>query len=105
MLYNQEQENDPNLSLTEFIFEKLLCMSDPFKDEDEHDDDLAHSLSKNFQPIQSLQIQAGLFECYKPVVKLKEFPETVTKPTCLFRENKFSREFSTAIFHPRAIVC
>jgi hypothetical protein len=80
-------------------------MSDPFEDEDEDDADLAHSLSKNPQPIQSLQIQAGFFECCKLVLKLKEFPETVAKPTCSFKENKFSREFPTAIFHPPAIVC
>lgn len=101
LLYNQQQKQDPDLSLGEFVFEKLLCIADPFEDED--DDDTSDIPLKGPQPIQSMQMQAGFLECYKPVIKVQELPETVVKPTCLFKENKFSREFSSAVFHPPAV--
>ena len=99
LLSKQQQKEDPDLGLTGFIFEKLLSMSDPFED-----DDRDHPPLKSSQPIQSLQIQAGYFECYKLAMKMQDPPETVAKPTCFFKENKLGREFSTSIFRPPAVM-
>ena len=102
LLYNQQQREDPDLNISEFIFEKLLCFGELFEDED--DDDQDEIPLQNPQPVQSLQIQAGFLECAKPVIKVQELPEKVEKPTCLFKENKFSRDFSSAVFHPPATI-
>jgi hypothetical protein len=103
LLYNQQQREDPDLNISEFIFEKLLCFGELFEDED--DDDEPEDMPLNDpQPVQSLQLQAGFLECNKPVIKMQELPETPVKPTCVFKENKFSREFSSAVFHPPAAI-
>ena len=102
ILYNQQQEQDPDLTLSEFVFEKLLCVGELFEEED--DDTPAKAPVKNSQPLQTLQIQAGFIEFPKPAMKMLELPQTVAKPTCLFKENKFTREFSSPIFHPPAII-
>ena len=100
LLYNQQQEEDPDLTLGEFIFGKLLYVGDLL---DEDDDAIpAKSPVKDAQPFQTLQIQAGFIEFPKPAIKMQELPEAVAKPTCLFKENKFTREFSSPIFHPPA---
>jgi hypothetical protein len=101
LLYNQQQKQDPDLNIGEFVFDRLLRIGGLFEDED--DDDDQDVPLKNQQPVQSLHIQAGFLECYKPVIKMQELPEPVTKPTCLFKENKFSREFSSPVFHPPAV--
>lgn len=102
LLYNLQQKQDPDLNISEFVFEKLLYVGGLFEDED--DDDMGELPLKNPQPVQALHIQAGFLECYKPVIKVQELPKTEAKPTCLFKENKFSREFSSSVFHPPAVV-
>jgi hypothetical protein len=101
LLYNEQQKQDPDLSINEFVFDRLLCIGELFDDDD---DDMDEMPLKNPQPVQSLQIQAGFLECYKPVIRIQELPEKIAKPTCLFKEDKFSREFSSAIFHPPAVL-
>jgi hypothetical protein len=101
LLYSQQQNRDPDLNLSEFVFDRLLCVGELFGDDDDDEDDAP---LKDPQPVQSLQIQAGFLECYKPVIRIQELPEKLAKPTCLFKENKFSREFSSVIFHPPAIL-
>jgi hypothetical protein len=101
LLYSQQQKQDPDLSISEFVFDRLLRIGGLFEDED--DDDQDEAPLKDPQPVQSLHIQAGFLECYKPVIKMQELPEAVVKPTCLFKENKFSREFSSSVFHPPAV--
>ena len=95
LLYNHEQKQDPDLTVSEFVFERLLNMGELFEDED--DDEIP---IKDSQPVQALHIQAGFADCFKPVIPVKESPELIEKPTCLFKENKFSREFSSPVFHP-----
>jgi hypothetical protein len=103
ILYSQQQNQDPDLNIGEFVFDRLLRIGGLFEDEDD-DDDHDQAPLKDPQPFQSLQIQAGFWECYKPVIKMQELPEAVAKPTCLFKESKFSREFSSPVFHPPAAV-
>lgn len=102
LLYNLQQKQDPDLNISEFVFEKLLYVGGLFE---EDDDDMGDMPLKNPQPVQSLHIQAGFLECYKPSIKVQELPKMVAKPTCLFKENKFSREFSSLVFHPPAVLC
>jgi hypothetical protein len=102
LLYNQQQKQDPDLNISEFIFDRLLRVGELFEDED--DDDRDDIPIKNPQPVQSLHIQAGFLECYKPLIKIQELPEAVVKPTCIFKENKISRDFSSSVFHPPAII-
>jgi hypothetical protein len=100
LLYDQQQKQDPDLSVSEFVFDRLLRVGELFEDGDDDDTDIP---VKNPHPVQSLQIQAGFLECYKPVIKIQELPEAVAKPTCVFRENKISRDFSSSVFHPPAV--
>jgi hypothetical protein len=100
ILYNQQQNQDPDLTLGEFIFDRLLWVGELFDDDD--DDDENTIPLKSPEPIQSLHIQAGFLECYKPAIKVQEIQEPAVKPTCLFKETKLSREFSSSIFHPPA---
>lgn len=99
-LYNQQQNQDPDLTLSEFVFARLLCVGELFEDEDDDEEEMP---LKNSLPVQTFHIQAGSLECNKPVIKVQELPQPIAKPTCLFRENKFSREFPSAIFHPPAL--
>lgn len=100
LLYDQQQKQDPDLNMGEFVFDRLLRIGELFEDGDDDDDDIP---VKNPQPVQSLQIQAGFLECYKPLIKMQELPEIVAKPTCAFKENKISRDFSASVFHPPAV--
>ena len=104
LLYNQQQKQDPDLNMGEFVFDRLLRIGDLF-DDGEDDDQQDRAPLKDPIPIQSLHIQAGFLECYKPVIKMQELPEPIEKPTCFFRENKFSREFSSSVFHPPTNIC
>jgi hypothetical protein len=97
LLYSQQQNQDPDLSISEFVFDRLLRIGGLFEDDDDDHDEIP---LKSSQPLPSLHIQAGFLECYKPVIKVHVLPEAVAKPSCLFKENKFSREFSSSVFHP-----
>ena len=100
LLYNQQQNEDPDLTLGEFFFGKLLMIGDLI---DEDDDEIPGKAPiSDSQPLQTLQIQAGCIETPKPVFKIQETPVKMDKPTCLFKDNKFSREYSSSIFHPPA---
>jgi hypothetical protein len=101
LLYSEQQKQDPDLDMGEFVFNRLLRVGSLFDDDD---DDQDQTPLKSPHPVQSLNIQAGFLECYKPVIKMQEMPEKVEKPTCFFKDNKFSREFTSSIFHPPAVV-
>jgi hypothetical protein len=100
MVYDQQQQKDPDLDFGEFIFEKLLCVGQFF---DSDDDDAQNNLPPQDQhPLQSMQIQAGFLECFKVMIKMQELPLSPVRQTCEFKDNKFAREFSTFIFRPPA---
>lgn len=98
LLYNQQQEEDPDLTLGEFVFEKLLVVGELF--DDDADEVPSKAPVKVPQPIQVLQIQAGFIEFPKPAPNVQEPTFLPSKPTCLFKETKFNREYSSPIFHP-----
>jgi hypothetical protein len=100
LLYNQQQHEDPDLTLGEFVFGKLLMIGDLI---DEDDDEIpAKSPISDSQPMQTLQLQAGCIESTRPVFKIQMTTVKMDKPTCLFKDNKFAREYSSSIFHPPA---
>ena len=103
-VYDQQQQKDPDLSLGEFIFTKLLCVGQLFDPGDDDDDaPVPQNLPiKNQQPLQTMQIQAGFLDCTKLVIKVQESPAIIEKPTCIFRDNMFSFDFHASVFHPPA---
>jgi hypothetical protein len=105
-VFDQQQQKDPDLSLGEFIFTKLLCIGQLFDDGDDDDDaGVPQNLPlKNQQPLQTLQLQAGFLDCNRLVIKAQDAPAISEKPTCSFRENKFSSDFHTSVFHPPAFI-
>ncbi len=105
-VYDQQQQKDPDLNLGEFIFTKLLCIGQLFDPGDDDDDaTLPQSLPiKNQQPLQTFQLQAGFLDCNRLVIKVQDAPAIAEKPTCTFRENKFSFDFHASVFHPPAFV-
>jgi hypothetical protein len=104
-VYSQQQQQDPDLNICEFIFEKLLCIGQIF-DSDDDEDEIPQDLPlKNQQPLQAIQIQSGFMDCAKAAIKIQEFPSVEEKPTCIFREKMFSADFHAAVFHPPAIGC
>lgn len=96
ILYQEEQREDPDLNVSEFIFEKLLCIGQLFEDED----DAVPPASAHHIPVHNMHLQASSFECYRPAIRILELPKPSEKPSCVFRDNKFARDFSTGIFHP-----
>ena len=100
-VYDEQQQEDPDLSMGEFIFEKLLCIGQLFNDEDDADEPGSIPIQKQ-HPTQAMQIQAGFLECYKVTIKIQELPISPIKQICEFKDNKFGREFSSFIFHPPA---
>lgn len=105
-VYDQQQQKDPDLNLGEFIFTKLLCIGQLFDSGDEDEEaPLPQNLPiKNQQPLQTIQLQAGSLDCTRSVIKLQESSALAEKPTCFFRENKFSFDFHASIFHPPAFI-
>lgn len=100
-VYDEQQQEDPDLSMGEFIFEKLLYVGKIFDPGD--DDDAPHNLPlKNQQPLQPMQIQAGFLDCTKTIIKVQDSKTLIEKPTCLFKENMFSFDFHASVFHPPA---
>ena len=99
ILYNAQQTQDPDLTLSEFVFDRLLCVGELWEDDDDDHEEIP---LKNPIPVQALHIQAGFLECNKPIIKVQEQSQVIAKPTCLFKENKFSREFPSSVFHPPA---
>lgn len=101
LLYSQQQKEDPDLTLSEFVFGKLLVIGDII---DKDDDEMPVKLPiNNSQPFKPLQIQTGFLESPKPIHKLPVMLEKMDKPLCLFKDNKFTFEYSSTVFHPPSL--
>ncbi|OQY95162.1 MAG: hypothetical protein B6D37_06560 [Sphingobacteriales bacterium UTBCD1] len=103
-VYDQQLQKDPDLNLGEFIFSKLLRIGQLFDSDD--DDELAAMPQnlpvKNQQPLQTLQLQSGFFDCNRLVIKIQETVPATEKPTCAFIENKLPTDYYSSVFHPPA---
>ena len=102
LLYSEQQNEDPDLNMSEFIFEKLLFVGGWFEHGDE--DEPGDTPAKHPGPVQILHIQSGFLDYYRPLIKMQVLPDPIAKPTCLFKENKFDRKFSFPIFHPPSLM-
>jgi hypothetical protein len=98
--YSESQQEDTDMDIPEFVFNKLLTIGELF---DRGDDD-EQDTPKNHQPIplQVQPLQSGSLYCIKINVIGQEKKPIPAKPTCLFREDKFSFDFHASIFHPPA---
>jgi hypothetical protein len=101
-VYDLQHLQDPDLNIGEFIFMKLLYIGQLFDSDDDYIP-LQDLPIKNQQPAPPMQIQVGFLDCTKLVIKVEKFPTPNTKPTCLFKENKFSFDFHASVFHPPVI--
>jgi len=99
--YNECKQEDTDMDVAEFLFNKLFTIGELF---DEGDDD-GQDIPKDHQPVpmQVQPIQSGSLYCSKFVIEQDKKPVPV-KPTCMFRENKFSFDFHAFVFHPPASV-
>ena len=100
--YHASQREDADMNPGEFIFNKLLTIGGLF---DEEEDDDIPDIPRNQHPIplQVQPLQSGSLYCNKIVITEQEKETVPVKPTCLFREDKFSFDFQTPVFHPPAI--
>jgi hypothetical protein len=98
-VYNESQEEDNDIDVSEFILNKLLVVGELF-DQGEDDEDIP----KNHQPepMQVQSLQSGFLYCNKIAVTVPNQKPEPAKPICLFRENKFSFDFHASVFHPPA---
>jgi hypothetical protein len=102
VLYHQSQQEDDDIDLPEFIWNKLLVIGDLFENEDEP---ASHPVKHREQiPLQVQTVQSGSLFCNKAIVVTEEKKKQPSKPTCNFRDNKFSTDFSAFIFHPPACI-
>ncbi len=101
--YHESQQEDADMDIGEFVFNKLLTIGGLF---DKGDDDDAPVIPKSQHPIplQVQSLQSGSIYCNKIIITEQEKEIIPAKPTCLFRENKFSFDFQAPVFHPPAFV-
>jgi hypothetical protein len=97
-VYQESQEEDNDIDVSEFILNKLLVVGQLF---DQGDDDGIPQNHKG-EPIQVLSLQSGSLYCNKITVVLKNDNPVLVKPTSFFKEDKFSFDFHASIFHPPA---
>lgn len=98
-IYQESQGKDNDINIGEFILNKLLVIGQWF---DEGDDD--NIIPKNHQPepMQAQVLQSGSLFCVRIFVAEQNEKSVLEKPTCLFKENKFSFDFHASIFRPPA---
>jgi hypothetical protein len=97
-IYQESQEEDPDMDMGEFIFEKMFTVGQWF----EGDENEAHALPKQHQPapLPVQVIQAGSLYCNMAIGHEYNNEPLALKPSCQFRENKFSFDFHASVFHP-----
>lgn len=98
--YDKSLLEDPDMDITEFLFNKLLTFGELF----EQGDDDEQSVPKDHQPIplQMQQLQSGSLYCSKIIISEQDKKPVLAKPSCFFVEDKFSFDFYASIFHPPA---
>jgi len=102
-LFNRCQQDDTDMNIGEFIFEKLLVVGEMFEG-DEEEDPPAPPHQHQQEPLQVQMPQSGSLFCLKIFNLEKNREPIIEKPTCLFREDKFSSDFHALIFHPPALL-
>ena len=100
--YNESQQEDTDMDIGEFVFNKLFTIGELFDDGDDDEQDIP----KDHQPIpmQVQPIQSGSLYCSKIIISEQDKKPVAIKPTCMFREDKFPFDFHASVFHPPASV-
>ena len=102
-IYHESQQEDGDMDISEFIFEKLLTIGELFEGDEEEEEDMP--TQHQSAPLQIQSIQSGSLYCSKIIISEQDKKPMLAKPSCLFIENKFSSDFHTSVFHPPSIVC
>lgn len=97
-IYGESQQEEGDLAVGEFIFEKLLTIGELFEGDEGEEEDIP--TKHQSVPLEIQSIQPGSLYCSKLVISEQNQKATPAKPTCLFRENKISFDFHAAVFHP-----
>jgi hypothetical protein len=100
-VYHESQEEDNDIDVGEFILNKLLVIGQWF---DQGDDDQEMPKGHQPEPMQILSLQSGSLFCTRITVTVQNEKPAPAKPTCLFKENKFSFDFHAFVFHPPAAI-
>jgi hypothetical protein len=101
-ILSDSRQEDEDMNISEFIFEKMLTIGELFEGNEKEED-----TPKQHQPIplQQLQpIQSGSLYCNKAIVAVQYKTLLPAKPGCLFVENKFPFDFHASIFHPPSVI-
>jgi hypothetical protein len=102
--YRESQQEDTDMDIGEFVFNKLFTIGELFDQGD--DDNNKQTIPKDHQPIplQIQPIQSGSLYCSKIIIIEQDKKPVPVKPTCFFREDKFSFDFHASVFHPPACI-
>ena len=101
--YHISQQEDEDMNIGEFIFEKLLTIGELFEgdeDEEEHKMPGQHPPA----PLQVQPLQAGSLYCIKIIIHEQDKKIVTAKPSCRFIENKFSSDYHASVFHPPSVI-
>ena len=100
-IFHESQQEDEDMSISEFVFEKMLTIGELFEgNEEEKDAPMRHQSA----PMQIQPIQSGSLYCSKIIITEPDKKPVPAKPTCQFIENKFSFDFHAAVFHPPSVI-
>ena len=102
--FHENQQEDTDMNIGEFLFNKLLTIGELFDEGEDEDGQVPPNDHQNL-PIQIQPLQSGSLFCIKLTIPEQEKKQVPEKPTCLFRDNMFSFDFHASIFHPPAIAC
>ncbi|MBI1343985.1 MAG: hypothetical protein GC171_13715 [Terrimonas sp.] len=96
-VYNDLQQQDPDLNIGEFIFEKLLVFGQFLEHDDEDDELPVHPIPANTVV---LQLQTGSIVLTKFSLDIESRQAPPEKPTCHFKDISYFPEYHPSIFHP-----
>ena len=100
-IFHESQQEDEDMSISEFVFEKMLTIGELFEgNEEEQDAPKQHQSA----PMQIQPIQSGSLYCSKIIITEQDKKPAPAKPTCQFIENKLSFDFHAAVFHPPSVI-
>ena len=104
-IYQESRQEDPDMDLGEFIFEKMFTVGQWFEG-DEGEEQQEHNIPKQHQPTSMpvQVIQAGSLYCNAVPHHDSKSDLLPLKPSCRFRENKFSVDFHAVVFHPPSVL-
>ena len=89
-IYQESREEDPDMDMGEFIFEKMFTIGSWFEGDESEEHNIPKQHQPNSLPVQV--IQAGSLYCTMILVHNYDGEPLPIKPSCLFKEIKFSFE-------------